>query len=254
MAWNPDVYNKFKQERFGPFYDLIQLIKVKPALKVIDLGCGTGELTRKLADALPGSTVLGIDSSQEMLNDAAEFQNEQVSFKKRSIEEQVATGEKYDLIFSNAAIQWLGDHENLYPKIISCVKPGGQLVVQIPSNHRHFTHTSLIDIATTPPFAAALNGFIRVSPVLDIQKYGQLFFEHGGTDITVYEKIYPHILKDADALLEWVSGTAMIPYVEKLPEEIKQSFIATYKERVRKEFKESPVFYPFKRTIMAATF
>ncbi|QNK64051.1 methyltransferase domain-containing protein [Pedobacter sp. PAMC26386] len=254
MAWNPDTYNKFKQERFGPFYDLIQLVKVRPAIHAIDLGCGTGELTRKLADALPGSTVSGIDSSQEMLNDASAFQNEQVSFQKKTIEEQLASAEKWDLVFSNAAIQWLGNHETLYPKIISTIKPGGQLVVQIPSNHHHFTHTTLIELATTPPFAAALNGFTRISPVLDIQEYGKIFFNHGGTEITVYEKIYPHVLKDADALFDWVSGTAMIPYVEKLPEDIKQSFIATYKDRLRKQFKESPVFYPFKRTIMAATF
>ncbi|MBB6270629.1 trans-aconitate 2-methyltransferase [Pedobacter cryoconitis] len=254
MAWNPDVYNKFKQERFGPFYDLIRLVKVKPALQAIDLGCGTGELTRKLADALPGSTVLGIDSSQEMLNDAAAFQNEQLSFKKRTIEEQLGSGEKYDLLFSNAAIQWLSNHQALYPQIISTVKPGGQLVVQIPSNHRHFTHTTLIDIASTPPFSEVLKGFIRVSPVMDIEEYAKLFFQHGGTEITVYEKIYPHVLKDADALFDWVSGTAMIPYVEKLPEDVRQSFIATYKERLRNEFKGSPVFYPFKRTIMAATF
>jgi len=254
MAWNPDVYNKFKQERFGPFYDLIQLVKVKPALQAIDLGCGTGELTRKLADALPGSTVLGIDSSQEMLNDAAAFQNEQLSFKKRTIEEQLGSGEKYDLVFSNAAIQWLSNHQALYPQIISTVKPGGQLVVQIPSNHRHFTHTTLIDIASTPPFSEVLKGFTRVSPVMDIEEYAKLFFQHGGTEITVYEKIYPHVLKDADALFDWVSGTAMIPYVEKLPEDVRQSFIATYKERLRNEFKGSPVFYPFKRTIMAATF
>lgn len=254
MAWNPDIYNKFKQERFGPFYDLIKLVKVKPDLKVIDLGCGTGELTRKLADALPDTTVLGIDSSQEMLNDAAAFQNKQVSFLKRGIEEQLSSDEHWDLIFSNAAIQWLGNHESLFPEIISKVNPGGQLVVQVPSNHHHFTHTSLISLASTKPFAEAFNGYTRSSPVLGIENYAELFFQHGGTEITVFEKIYPHVLKDADALFDWVSGTAMIPYVERLPPAIRQEFITAYKEGLRHEFKGSPVFYPFKRTIMAATF
>jgi trans-aconitate 2-methyltransferase len=254
MAWNPDVYNKFKQERFGPFYDLLHLVKIKPALNVIDLGCGTGELTRKLADALPGSTVLGIDSSQEMLNDAVAFQNAQVSFKKRTIEEQLESGEKYDLIFSNAALQWVSNHETLYPKIIAAIKPGGQLVIQIPSNHSNFTQTSLIEIASAPPFVTVLNGFTRISPVMDIEEYGKLLFQHGSTEITVYQKIYPHVLKDADAVFDWVSGTVMIPYAERMPEDIKQRFITTYKERLRNEFKGSPVFFPFKRTIMAATF
>jgi len=254
MAWNPDVYNKFKQERFGPFYDLIKLVKVKSDLKVIDLGCGTGELTRKLGDALPGTKVLGIDSSREMLNDAAAFENEQVSFLKRSIEEQLNSDDRWDLIFSNAAIQWLDNHKTLFPRIISRLNPGGQLVIQVPSNHHHFTHTSLISIASTKPFADAFKGYTRNSPVLSIENYAELFFQHGGSEITVFEKIYPHVLKDANALFDWVSGTAMIPYVERLPSAIRQEFIKAYQEKLNHEFKGSPVFYPFKRTIMAATF
>lgn len=254
MPWDPKVYNKFKQERFAPFYDLLALIKVKPNLSAIDLGCGTGELSRKLADHLPGAKVLGIDASLEMLEEASTFKNEQLNFEHRTIEQLIKRGVKYDLIFSNAALQWLNHHEILIPSIVSIINPGGQLVVQVPSNHHHFTHESLQLLATKEPYFSALKGWTRTSPVLSIEAYAKLLFDEGGSEITVFEKVYPHILKDANALFDWVSGTALIPYLEKLPEELKADFTAVYKAQLSTRFQESPVFYPFKRTLMAATF
>src|SRR6185295_14778671 len=103
MVWNPATYNKYKSERFAPFYDLLTLIQVKPHMDIIDLGCGTGELTAKLADMLPDGNVLGIDSSQEMLNASKAFITKQVQFERRSIEEQLDLPVTWDLVFSNAA-------------------------------------------------------------------------------------------------------------------------------------------------------
>ena len=254
MSWNPATYNKFKSERFTPFYDLLALIKVKEGLQVIDLGCGTGELTRKLADALPQSTVLGIDSSAEMLKDSKAFENESVKFECRLIEEQVQSNQKWDLVFSNAAIQWADNHEALIPQIISTIKPGGQLAIQMPDQHSNISNMLLNELAAEEPFATALQNWIRVSPVLSIDSYAQLFFENGSTSMTVYEKIYPLILQDADALFDWVSGTALIPYTERLHGETKDHFISEYKNRLQHNFKSVPVFYPFKRLILEATF
>lgn len=254
MAWNPDIYNKFKSERFAPFYDCLNLIEIKQGITVIDLGCGTGELTRKLADALPESKVLGIDSSEEMLNQSKAFENEQVQFELRSIEEQVNEATKYDLVFSNAAIQWVYNHEELLPKIIAQIESGGQLVIQLPDQKQNLSNLILDELATQEPFALALQNWNRNSPVLDMERYAQLLFENGGEQITVLEKIYPLILKDSDALFDWVSGTALIPYTERLSGEIKEQFIDAYKERLKTRFPKSPVFYPFKRIIMAAKF
>lgn len=254
MAWNPDTYNKFKSERFAPFYDCLNLITIREGIDVIDLGCGTGELTRKLADALPESKVIGIDSSQEMLNDSKAFENEQLKFELRSIEEQVEQETKWDLVFSNAAIQWVYNHEDLLPKIISMVKPDGQLVIQMPNQNQNASNLILDELAAEEPFCTALQSWTRNSPVLDIERYAQILFENGSQQMTVFEKIYPLVLRNADALFDWVSGTALIPYTERLNGEIKEQFIAAYKERLKKRFPESPVFYPFKRIIMEAKF
>ncbi len=141
MPWNPEQYHKFQSERSAPFFDLLELVKVKEKLSVIDLGCGTGELTKILAERLPKSDVLGIDNSPEMLSKASLHANTQLRFERVSIEE---ISGQWDLVFSNAAIQWVEDHEQLIPKLIALVRPGGQLVVQLPSNHSHPSHTKVL--------------------------------------------------------------------------------------------------------------
>jgi trans-aconitate 2-methyltransferase len=254
MAWNPETYNQFKSERFTPFYDLLALAKVKPGMSVIDLGCGTGELTRKLADALPESSVLGIDSSAEMLNDSKSFANHHLRFEQRSIEEQVELEDKYDLVFSNAAIQWVEDHETLLHKIVMMIRPGGQLLIQMPAQNHNVSNRMLNELASQEPFAAALQGYVRNSPVLRIDDYARILFQNRGRVMTVFEKIYPLILQDSNALFDWVSGTAMIPFLERLEGEMRESFIAAYKESLHTKFNTPPVFYPFKRIILEATF
>lgn len=254
MAWNPNTYNKFKLERFLPFFDLAALIEIMPGLEVIDLGCGTGELTRKLADMLPDSKVMGVDSSKEMLDDAREFENEHVRFEERSIEEQLQSGMQWDLVFSNAAIQWVEDHKSLFPEIISSIKSGGQLVIQLPAQNHNLTNQMLSELASDPLFKSHFNNWDRADTVLNIDDYAELLFENGGTNITVFEKIYPLVLNDSDALFDWVSGTALIPYLEKLDDQNKQNFINEYKARLKSRFPKSPVFFPFKRILMKATF
>ncbi|WP_316804371.1 methyltransferase domain-containing protein [Pedobacter nototheniae] len=254
MGWNPEVYNKFKEERYEPFYDLQALIEIKPGLKVIDLGCGTGELTHKLSQYLPACTILGIDSSAEMLQSAKEFANDQVQFELTSIQSKIEANSRYDLIFSNAALQWLNHHEILFPSIIKRLNPGGQLAVQIPSNHDHFTHLALTNLAATEPYFTALKGWARSVSVLKIDDYSKIFYENNSQKMVVFEKVYAHVLQDAAAVFNWTSGTALIRYLERLPEHLRDNFKADYKLKIEKEYPSSPVFYPFKRILMSGFF
>lgn len=254
MAWDPDVYTIFKEERAAPVNDLLALIHKKPGMNVIDLGCGTGELTKKLADSLQNAVVTGIDSSAEMLNTSKNFTNEHLRFEQRSIEEQLVLPEKWDLVFSNAAIQWVDDHERLLPGIFSIIKQGGQLLIQLPSQHHNALNIIISKLADEIPFNTALQHWKRDSPVLSTDRYAQLLFEQGGKDIIVFEKIYPLVLKDFNALYDWVAGTTIRPYVEKLEHTYKEAFIDAFKKRAQEQFNTSPVFYPFKRILMSAVF
>lgn len=249
MPWNPDLYHKFQQERFAPFEDLLRLVKVRESLRVIDLGCGTGELTRRLADALPQSDVLGIDSSGEMLERASTQARAGLRFELRSVED--AAGE-WDLVFSHAVLQWVDDHHALIPNLLALVKPGGQLVVQMPSNHGHPAQRLIGVTAREEPFRSALDGWVREWPVLTIAEYAELLHAHGGAELTVFEKVYPHILPDADAVADWTKGTALVPYFERLPADLHEPYMQRYREKLRAQWPAGPVFYGFRRILFAA--
>ncbi len=226
MPWDPERYHQFQREHSLPFQDLLGLVEVKEGLRVVDLGCGTGELTRRLTDHLPQSDVLGIDSSASMLERAAAHAGPGLRFVQGAIEEVTGT---WDLVFSHAAIQWVDDHEALIPRLLSLVAPGGQLVVQLPSNQSHPTHTLVLEVARETPFREALNEWSRPFPVLPVAGYAELLHAHGGRELTIFEKVYPHVLPDAEALVDWMSGTALVPYLDRLPQELHESFMATYR-------------------------
>lgn len=254
MAWNPQIYNRFKSERSAPFYDLAALLKVRPGLELIDLGCGTGELTTKLAETLPESRVLGVDSSEEMLSNSRKADGSTLSFECITIEKQLEKVQQWDVVFSNAALQWVPDHETLFPHIISKIKPGGQLLVQMPAQHHNLTNRLLNELAAEEPYADLYQGWNRISPVLELDRYAEILFEHGSKSMQVFEKIYPLVLSDVEALLAWVSGTALIPYLERLPESLKMQFRDDYKAMLNDHFQKEPVFYPFKRILIGAQF
>jgi trans-aconitate 2-methyltransferase len=228
---------------------LLNLVVIGEELKVIDLGCGTGELTEMLAERLPDSDVLGIDSSPEMLEHAKPKERPGLSFELRSIEE--LSGE-WDLVFSNAAIQWVKGHAQLIPKLLLSVKPGGQLAIQLPSNHNHETQTLINEIAREEPYKEALGGWTRTSNVLTIREYAELLYDNGGTEIVVFEKVFPHILNDAEAVVDWLSGTVLLLYLERLPEELHERFRKRCITRISDRFHTKPIFYPFQRTFLSA--
>jgi trans-aconitate 2-methyltransferase len=250
MPWDPDRYRQFQSERSAPFEDLLRLIKIREGLRVVDLGCGTGELTRRLADALPSSEVLGIDSSPQMLERAQAQVRPGLRFEKAAIEEVVG---QWDLVFSHSAIQWVEDHEHLMPRLLEHVAPGGQLAVQQPSNYAYRTHALLWEVAAEEPLRSALGGWVLRTSVLSLERYAELLYEHGGQDLTVLEKIYPHVLKDADALADWARGTALVPYFERLSTGLQEEFLTRYRARLRAACPGSPVFCPFKRMLLSAS-
>ncbi|HKG53692.1 MAG TPA: methyltransferase domain-containing protein [Anaerolineales bacterium] len=247
MPWDPKQYHKFQAERSAPFFDLLALVEIRPNLNVVDLGCGTGELTRHLA-ALPGSKVTGLDASPQMLEKATSFSTPSLRFEQG---DQSRLRGDWDLIFSNAALQWSEQHKNLIPRLYQRLNPGGQIAVQVPSNHNHISHQIYRETAGEEPFKSILNGFQRYAPVLSIDDYARLFFESGAEDIVVFEKVYAHVLEDSDAVVEWISGTALVPYFERLGEH-KEEFVNALRTKMRAALPETPVFYPFRRTLFSA--
>jgi trans-aconitate 2-methyltransferase len=248
MPWDPNQYHKFQAQRSAPFYDLLALVDKRPNLKVVDLGCGTGELTRQLADSLPNSDVTGIDSSPQMLEKADSLSNPNLRFE---LGDQSQLTGKWGLVFSNAALHWSENHAELIPHLYRSLDQGGQIAAQVPSNFSHISHRLIRETASEEPFRSILQGFQRQAPVLTIDQYAQILFDCGAEKIIAFEKVYAHILEDSDAVVEWISGTACVPYFERLGES-KDRFVETIKTRLKKALPRSPVFYPFRRTFFSA--
>jgi trans-aconitate 2-methyltransferase len=250
MPWDPKQYHKFQAERSAPFFDLLALVEIRPNMKVVDLGCGTGELTHRLAATLPDSDVTGLDSSLQMLEAARAASHSSLGLRFEQGDQAQLTGE-WDLIFSNAALQWSEDHETLIPRLYERLTPGGQIAVQVPSNHNHISHQIYRETANEEPFKTVLHGFQRYAPVLSIDDYARLLFKCGAESIVVFEKVYAHVLEDSDAVVEWISGTALVPYFERLGEH-KEKFVDALRVKMRAALPGTPFFYPFRRTLFSA--
>lgn len=252
MHWNPELYNEYKDIRYKPFYDLAAFIKNDKPLKAIDLGCGTGEQTAILSKQLEGSVFLGIDSSPEMLEKAETFAHNTLQFKLQSIEEAVTANQKYNLVFSNAALQWVDGHETLFPKIINLLEPNGQLAIQMPVQNENILNRLLIELVSEEPFVTQLHYFKRESPVLSMDDYAQILFDNGMYDIEILQKVYPIITANSETLYQFIAGTALLPYLDLLEEDQKQVFTATFKKRIEQKFTKYPAIYAFKRILMYA--
>jgi trans-aconitate 2-methyltransferase len=248
-AWSSTQYEKFRQERLQPFFDLLSLIKVKPSMQIIDLGCGTGEITNLLAQHLPHSSVVGLDSSENMLAKARATQALRVTFALQQIEAVKDFGQ-YDLVFSHAALQWVPENEALLNLILSQLKPGAQLAVQLPQNEAHLSHYLAAQIAKEEPFVSWLSGYVRETHALSLERYSELLYHGGCIEQACFAKIYGHTLPSSIDVVEWVKGTLLTAYTSKLQGQQQQDFLDEYTRRLLSALGEQrPYFYPFRRAL-----
>lgn len=250
MPWNPEVYNQFKDIRFQPFYDLMSLIHPAAGMKAVDLGCGTGEQTAILAKHFEDARFLGIDSSEAMLAASPASSNDRLSFKQTTTEEWLQEAQSWDLVFSNAALQWSDEHKKLFPEIIKKINPGGQIAVQMPYQPGNILNQLLAELAATSPYREQLQGWNRPSSVLTLDEYAAILFEGGMENIQLFQKVYPIIAEDSDTLFRFISGSALIPYLERLDEEQGAIFQAAFKEKIALAFPKFPAIYAFKRLLI----
>ncbi len=250
-AWNPEQYDRFKNERTQPAIDLMAMIRVKPGMNVVDLGCGTGEHTLTLLQKLPNATVQGVDSSQSMLDKADKFSRTGLSFSKVDIQ-NFGGKPLYDLIFSNAALQWIDDHPQLFTSLVKSLKQGGQLAIQMPSNSDHPSHALAYALAEESPYQEALNGYSRKFPVLAPEAYAELLFKLGCETPDVRLQVYGHILDSSKEVVEWVKGTLLTPFQSRMTPEMFDQFLKEYTTRLMAKLGEGRYFYAFKRVLIWA--
>jgi trans-aconitate 2-methyltransferase len=216
----------------------------------VDLGCGTGELTRALHDRTGARTTLGLDSSKAMLARSAPHAGDGLSFELGDIADWTPA-EPVDVLFSNAALHWVDDHDALFARLTAALRPGGQLAVQMPANHDHPSHLVAERVASEEPFREALDGYVRRSPVLPPERYADLLHRLGYASQLVRLQVYLHVLPEAGAVVDWVEGTLLTDYRRRLPDHRYGEFVVRYRELLLSELRsERPFPFTFKRLLL----
>ncbi len=248
--WSPEQYHRFQDERSRPFWDLLGGVAPIPGGRALDLGCGTGELTRALHEKLELAETLGVDRSDAMLAASAEHSGNGLRFEKADLADFEPSA-AVDLVFSNAALHWLPDHPGLWTRIAGWLAPGGQLAIQIPANFDHASHRVAAEVASQEPFRTELQGFVRRAPVLVPEEYSALLWSLGFRAPVVRLEVYPHELEGPESVLEWVRGTLLTAYQKRLSEDGFAGYLERYRERLLTTLEDHrPFFYPFKRILM----
>lgn len=250
--WNPEQYGRFRGERAQPFFDLMALVQPRPGMRVVDLGCGTGELTRELHTHLAARETLGLDNSPAMLAKSNAYAGDGLTFAAGDIAEFSADA-AYDLVFSNAALHWVPDHPALLRRLTAALNENGQLAAQVPANDDHPSHATAVTVAGEEPFRSALGGHARQSPVLAPEAYAALLHALGYRQQHVRLQVYGHTLESREAVIEWVRGSVLTDYEKRMPAALWPRFLARYRELLLPQLADTrPYFYPFKRMLFWA--
>jgi trans-aconitate 2-methyltransferase len=254
-VWNPTQYGRFAAERRLPFDDLLALVRSVPGGRAVDLGCGSGELTVDLHRHLGAASTIGIDSSAAMLEKAPnDIDGVRFAIDDLSTFEP---DEKLDVVFANAALQWVPDHVPLLARLSTLLAPGGQLAIQVPYNHDHASHTVSAALAREEPFVSAIGGDPPADPVaVNVRtpaRYAELLHELGFAEQSVRMQVYGHVLDSSAAVVEWVKGTSLTRFKALLPDDLYALFLERYTERLVAQLGDDrPYFYAFKRILFWA--
>ncbi|MDQ1357981.1 MAG: trans-aconitate 2-methyltransferase [Acidimicrobiaceae bacterium] len=254
-GWDPAQYARFGEERQQPFFDLLALLHPAPGCRAVDLGCGTGELTVALHKHLLAGETVGIDRSAAMLDDSERWAVEGVWFGQRDIAsfpDPDGSDGHFDVIAANASLQWVHDHDRLLAALTTALQPHGQLAFQVPTNNDHPSHSVAEEVAAEPAFAGVLagGGDPRLAPVLAPEEYAEALHRLGYTEQVVRLQVYGHLLGSTDDVVEWVKGTLLTPYRERLDPATYEAYIERYRTRLLEVLGDQrPYFYPFKRIL-----
>lgn len=292
-GWNPNQYLKFSEERTQPCRDLASHIALPNVRTAIDLGCGTGNSTQVLAERWPAAQITALDSDTAMINaaieshprgrwitgdiakwaageppNAAAEKSAQTVADSASLSAPLANEESaseiassedselYDVVFSNAALQWLPDHAKLFPQLFAHVALGGALAIQIPSSFDRPAHRLLREMAAAIAWRKWFPaGRVRTWHAHDFEFYYDLLAPMAAR-VEVWQTEYFHVLPNAEAVVEWYKGTGMRPYLNAITEGAdRDKFVAEYTEKIRAAYHPRPdgrILFPFLRIFVVA--
>ena len=246
MRWDPAQYGRFAAERDRPFFDLTARIGASAPRHVVDVGCGQGHLTARLAERWPGAVVEGFDSSLQMIADAASVAG--VTFSVADARDW-QPGADVDVIVSNAALQWIPEHQSLMARWAASLPSGGWLAVQVPGNFDSPSHVLMRRLAGEPRWAPKLADVVRHADAVGTpESYASVLLD-AGLHADVWETTYLHVLAGDDPVLEWVRGTGLRPILAALSPADAEAYAAELAVLLRSAYPAGPhgTVFPFRR-------
>ena len=257
--WDPDQYARFHDHRLRPALELLDRVPLTSPSLVYDLGCGTGTITRVIAERFPGARVIGVDSSPEMLA-KARSEPGRIEWVGADITEWEPE-QAPDLIYSNAVLHWLRDHPALFPRLLGYLAPGGCFAVQMPLSHLQPSHVLMCETLANGGVSGSRLGDETLAAaaarewVLDSGAYYDLLAPWA-SELDIWETEYLHRLEGEDGVLEWVRATGLRPVLNGLTGADLERFLKVYRERLREAYPrraDGSTLYPFPRLFLVAT-
>jgi trans-aconitate 2-methyltransferase len=257
--WDPKQYLKFADHRLRPALELLSRVPLAAPAVIYDLGCGSGQITRMLAERWPSATVYGVDNSPEMLAQAA-AESETIQWIEADIQQWQPEAPP-DLIFSNATLHWVAAHRDLFPRLLRSLNAGGVLAVQMPLSWGAPSHQLMRETLAGGGSdghvlgAAELREAMDRNGVEEAETYYDLLAA-AATSLDIWSTEYVQVLEGADPVLEWVKGTGLRPILNALDAQERDSFLALYAQRLREAYpmrSDGRTLYPFRRLFIVAT-
>ncbi len=252
--WDPVEYLRFEAERTRPSRDLVARIEVEAPKDIIDIGCGPGNSAKVLLERWPGASILGIDSSPAMIERARKERPE------GSWEVADAAGfearEAFDIVFSNAAIQWIPDHESLIPRLFGAVRPGGALAVQVPMFEAMPIYAAIRAVAGSSRWRAHLGSLASGLTFYDLDFYYDILGPMA-SKVDAWRTQYAHVMPSRSAIVDFVRSTGLRPYLDALcDDEERRDFLADLLAGIGEAYPDradGKVLFPFDRLFFIAS-
>jgi len=253
--WDPVHYLKYADQRLRPALDLLARVPLDRAERITDLGCGPGTVAPHLAQAFPDAEITGVDSSGVMLDAARAAYGASATWTQAD----AATWQPdtpQDLIYANAALQWLDDHLTLFPRLFGFLKPGGVLAVQMPNQYNNPSHVLMREVAENGPWADTLAPLLRPAPVARPEDYVAWLSPKAAT-VDVWQTEYCQVMTGEDPVLDWIGSTALKPLCEALAlaNDQRTAFLETLGNALRNAYPRHPdgtTLFPFRRLFIVA--
>ena len=255
MTWSAQQYLKFEDERTRPARDLLQAVPTARVSSAADLGCGPGNSTELLVEHYPDASIVGVDNSPEMV-EAAQKRLPSVKFRLGSIEEWNEPG-PWDLLFANASCNGSAITSGCCGGLMERVAPRGSLAIQIPDNLDEPCHSAMCEVARSVPFAIKLSKASKARTAINSETWYYTLLKPLSSRVDIWRTTYYHPLAGGvDAIVEWLKGTGLIPFLEPLSEEEQAAYLAAYRDELAKTYKplaDGTVLLPFPRLFIVAT-